>query len=90
VPDELAAWACGASQWQDVVGLNRHTLSLAFANRHDGVERLTAAQLERARALLAHWRGLYGIEDILSHAQISPGRKTDPERIPNFYLGAFG
>lgn len=89
VPDQLAAWACGASQWQGVVGLNRHTLSVAFANRHDGVERLTAAQLGRAQALVAHWRELYGIEDVLTHVQISPGRKSDPERIPNFHIGAF-
>lgn len=89
VPDELAAWACGVSQWQGVVGLNRHTLSLAFANRHDSVERLTAAQLGRAQALVAHWRGLHRVEDVLTHAQISPGRKTDPGRIPNFRLADF-
>jgi N-acetyl-anhydromuramyl-L-alanine amidase AmpD len=69
-----------------VVGLNRHTLSLAFSNRHDGVERLTDAQVDAARWLIEDWRARYPtIEGVLTHAMISPGRKKDPNVIPNFY-----
>jgi N-acetylmuramoyl-L-alanine amidase len=86
VKDEHAAWACGVSQWQGVRNLNRCTLSAAFANRHDGVERLTTLQVDAMRLLVRTWRTQYpGIEGVLTHAQVSPTRKTDPERVPNFW-----
>ena len=86
VVDSRAAWACGSSEYGGVVGLNRHTLSLAFSNRHDGVERLTDAQVDAARWLIEDWRARYpSIEGVLTHAMISPGRKKDPNVIPNFY-----
>jgi N-acetylmuramoyl-L-alanine amidase len=86
VQDQHAAWACGASQWEGVRHLNRCTLSAAFANRHDGVERLMAAQIDAMRWLVQHWRAQHpGIAGILTHAQVSPARKSDPERVPNFW-----
>ncbi len=86
VVDSRAAWACGSSEYSGVIGLNRHTLSLAFSNRHDGVERLTDAQIDAARWLIEDWRTRHPtIEGVLTHAMISPGRKKDPNLIPNFY-----
>lgn len=85
VPDERAAWACGKSWWQHVTGLNRHSLSLAFANRHDGREPITTAQLAAAVALCQAWMRRYpSIRAVLTHRAISPGRKTDPTRVPNW------
>lgn len=84
VPDARSAWACGKSEWGGLVGLNRHSLSLAFANRHDGKEPLTAAQIATAAAWCDHWRTVYPITDVLTHADISPSRKSDPHHIPNF------
>lgn len=89
VRDERAAWACGKSRWQDVEWLNRWSLSLAFSNRHDGKEPLTRAQIDRAQRILDAWRSRYPVEAVLTHAMISPGRKPDPEKIPNFRLSNY-
>lgn len=86
VRDTQAAWACGESSWQGVHYLNRHSLSLAFANRHDFKERLSEAQRTTARRLIDAWRAAHPIEAVLTHAMISPGRKADPAQIPNFLL----
>jgi N-acetylmuramoyl-L-alanine amidase len=86
VPDDRAAWACGKSAYAGITGLNRHTLSLAFSNRHDGIEPLTPAQITTAALWCDHWRTIYALDLVLTHADISPGRKSDPERIPNFRL----
>jgi N-acetylmuramoyl-L-alanine amidase len=86
VPDDRAAWACGKSEWQGVQGLNRHSLSIAFANRHDGKERLTDAQIDTMMQLVAACRVMHPtVEDVLTHAMIAPGRKSDPDNTPNFF-----
>ena len=86
VPDDRAAWACGKSAWQGVQGLNRHSLSLAFANRHDGKERLTDAQIDAMMRLVQACKAMHPtVEGVLTHAMIAPGRKSDPDYIPNFY-----
>jgi N-acetyl-anhydromuramyl-L-alanine amidase AmpD len=47
---------------------------------------LTDAQIDAARWLIEDWRARYpSIEGVLTHAMISPGRKKDPNLIPNFY-----
>lgn len=84
VPDDRAAWACGESEWDGVRWLNRHSLSLAFANLNNRQEYLTAAQISAAKRVIAGWRQQYQIEAVLTHAMIAPGRKTDPDRVPNF------
>lgn len=89
VPDDRAAWACGKSEWKGVQLLNRHSLSLAFSNRHSGAEYLTAAQVAAAKRQIKEWTLAYPLEDIVTHAMISPGRKSDPEKIPNFDLDEF-
>lgn len=90
VTDDQAAWACGVSAWGGIVGLNRHSLSLAFASRHDGKERLTYAQIDAAMGQVEEWRSRYPtVQAVLTHAMISPGRKSDPDRIPNFNLADY-
>ena len=89
VTDDRAAWACGESRWGHVVGLNRHSLSLAFANRHDGKEHLTARQIDAAIDQIDAWRQQFPIEGVLTHAMIAPLRKSDPLRIPNFSVTTF-
>lgn len=80
------AWACGVSSWRGVPNVNDYSLSLAFANRHDGTEPLTPAQVRAAQFVVAEWRAAYPIEAVTTHAAIAPGRKDDPDRIPNFAL----
>ena len=89
VTDDRSAWACGESEWQGLRFLNRYSLSLAFANLNNNAEYLTARQVEAAKRVIAEWQGKYPIEDVLTHAMIAPGRKSDPDRIPNFHLETF-
>lgn len=90
VPDHEAAWACGESRWAGLHYLNRHSLSLAFSNRHDWKEPITAAQKTTAQRLIAAWRHAHPtIEDVLTHAMIAPGRKTDPDQAPGFLLSDY-
>lgn len=88
VDDSRNAWHAGRSRWKDVEGVNRVSLGLAFSNKHDGKEALTAEQLETARAWIGHWRAIHPIEDVVTHSMVSPRRKFDPERAPNFNLAA--
>ena len=86
VPTMRQAWHAGKSEWKGRTGCNAFSLGLAFANRHDGSEMLTASQIRTAEALIRIWRRQYPkIQDIVTHGEIAPGRKDDPARIPNFY-----
>lgn len=90
VPDTRRAWACGRSNWQGQSDVNSISLSLAFANRNDGNEPLSAAQIAAAQAQIHEWRTAYPhISDITTHRRIAPSRKSDPERAPNFLLDLF-
>jgi N-acetylmuramoyl-L-alanine amidase len=91
VPDDRAAWACGKSAWDGVQELNRHSLSIAFANRHDGKERLSDAQIDAMMRLVQACKARHPtVEGVLTHAMIAPGRKSDPDYIPNFYRHDYG
>jgi N-acetyl-anhydromuramyl-L-alanine amidase AmpD len=95
VPDTQRAWANGKSRlilggtaFNDV---NNIALNLAFANRHNGIEPLTTAQIAAAQGVVAWWGYGYDIDTITTHAAIAVplGRKTDPVRIPNFALNDY-
>ena len=87
VPDDRAAWAVGVSEWEGVTGLNSWSVSIAFANRNDGKEPLTPEQLAAGKALRLQYPTLVS----LTHAQVAMprGRKTDPDKAPNFRLSDF-
>lgn len=89
VPDAKRAWHAGKSAWPGVGDVNGESLGLAFANKHDGVEPLTAAQIATAKQVIADWQAAHGPLAVVTHAMVSPGRKTDPERIPNFRLADY-
>ena len=86
VPDERRAWHAGKSRWQDIADVNGASLGLAFANRHDGKEPLTSAQVDIAQAVVQYWRQRYDIEAVVGHRDVAPQRKTDPYLAPNFRL----
>ena len=80
------AWHAGVSAWKGVTDVNGISLGLAWANRHDGTEPLTAAQIQTAKAVIQMWLKQYPkLEAIVTHKDIAPGRKTDPELCPNFF-----
>ena len=95
VPDNRSAWACGKpgkSAWGGVNGINSWTLNIAFANRDDGTELLTPAQIASAHVQLREWKMRHAdVEGIITHAMSATpaGRKTDPERAPNFNLADY-
>jgi N-acetylmuramoyl-L-alanine amidase len=86
VADDRTAWHAGRSQWQGVSGVNGISLGLAFANRQDGKEAITPAQYSTARAWVSYWRRHHGAVAVVTHADVSPGRKSDPHRAPNWAI----
>lgn len=84
------AWHAGKSEWQGRSFCNRFSIGVAFANRHDGVEPLTALQV---RTMLAYVevlaREVPTLTAVTTHAVVSPGRKTDPEHSPGFVLADY-
>jgi N-acetylmuramoyl-L-alanine amidase len=86
VPDDRRAWHAGKSKWQDIADVNGASLGLAFANRHDGREPLTSAQVDIAQAVVQYWRQRYDITAVVGHRDVAPQRKSDPYLAPNFRL----
>lgn len=76
VPCLRRAWHAGASQWRDRERCNDFSIGIEL----EGCDDLLFTDAEYAvlggllRALSAH----YPIRDIVGHADIAPGRKTDP------------
>ncbi len=101
VPDDRRAYAVGYAAWRGVRDVNSVSLSLAFANRDDGKEPLTDAQIAAAREIIADWRARWQIEEVTTHKIVSRWkdgktlnaaghrRKKDPEAAPNFRLEDF-
>ncbi len=80
------AWHAGKSEWRGVPHCNAYSIGVAWSNRHDGVEPLTGAQLKAMRELLDWLAEQYPtLTEVVTHADVSPGRKTDPEGCPTFY-----
>ena len=119
VPFNTVAWHAGASQWNDLSGLNRHSIGIELDNagrlqrhgngwrswfgrdysadevlearhRHEtevcGWHLFTAEQIEATVEVATVLFGHYGLEDVVGHDDISPGRKADPG--PAFPLAA--
>lgn len=92
VPDEESAWSCGGpgkSFWGGINGINSYSLSVSFANRNDGKEFLTPVQKAIAKTIIAAWFAKYPtLEGVITHKMCATplGRKSDPERAPNFHL----
>jgi len=91
VADTRRAWANGVSAWNGVRDVNGVALNVAFANRNNGTEPLTPAQIAAARQVIADWRSRWQIEDITTHKIVARpvGRKHDPEAAPNFRLADY-
>ena len=85
VPPNARAWHAGVSEWQGVKDVNGVSLGLAFSNKHDKAEMLTAAQIATGQDLVRKWCERYPIEEVTTHAAVAPNRKHDPLDCPNFY-----
>lgn len=90
VADTHKAWAAGKSVWRGRQFCNGFSLSASFANRNDKKEHLTDIQITRMKQLITDWKRLYPtIEEVTTHAAVSPGRKFDPTYAPNFNLADY-
>ncbi|MGZ5091149.1 MAG: N-acetylmuramoyl-L-alanine amidase [Burkholderiales bacterium] len=79
--DEAArAWHAGESYWGGQRDMNSASIGIELDN--DGNERFAEAQIETLVALLSDLKLRYSIPtaNFLGHADIAPGRKTDPSR----------
>ncbi len=120
VPFNKVAFHAGASRWEGIEGLNRHSIGIELDNAGRLVRKggkwqawfggsfkdsevmeavhknestscgwhiYPTAQLEAAVQLSALLVERYGLEEVLGHDDISPGRKFDPG--PAFPMGNF-
>ena len=76
--DSKRAWHAGKSSWKNVIGLNGHSIGIAFSG--DTNKRVPAFQeIDSVAHKCVYLMDKFGIpkENILTHAMISPGRKSD-------------
>lgn len=83
VPETQNAWHAGVSKYKgEEIGnsVNRISIGVAFANNGLGHEAYNAVQYEKGGELVAEICKRHGIplHRVVSHADVSPGRKTDP------------
>lgn len=82
-PCAKRAWHAGLSSWQGRERCNDFSLGVELEGADDRA--FTEAQYRRLAKLFAVLRARYPLVDVVGHADISPGRKTDPG--PSFDWG---
>jgi len=79
VPFDRRAWHAGQSCHRGRTACNDFSIGIELEGQDD--EAYTPQQYRQLaavlRALMKHWPGL-GVDAIVGHSDISPGRKTDP------------
>jgi N-acetyl-anhydromuramoyl-L-alanine amidase len=85
VPCTMRAWHAGPSVWQGRARCNDFSVGIEL----EGADDIAYAerQYERLAELTVLLRDRYPIVDVVGHADIAPGRKTDPG--PAFDWGHF-
>lgn len=89
VPFDRKAWHAGKSEWEGRSNVNDFSIGLAFANRNDGEEALTPVQVAVMQALVSEIGSRWGIREVVTHTDIAPGRKHDPEGAVGFVKGDY-
>jgi N-acetyl-anhydromuramyl-L-alanine amidase AmpD len=78
----LSAWPVPAGGIHRGSSINRRSIGVAFANRNDGTELVTPAQIDAAvrlaTLLAARYPALKVVANHIRHRDCAPGRKTDP------------
>lgn len=76
VPVDWRAWHAGLSLWR---GRNKcNDFSIGIELEGSDTQAFEAAQYDKLAALLLKLKTRYPLEDVAAHADIAPGRKTDP------------
>jgi N-acetyl-anhydromuramoyl-L-alanine amidase len=76
VPCAQRAWHAGVSSWRGRERCNDFSIGVELEGADDVP--FEDAQYQRLNALVALLRERYPIADVAGHADIAPGRKTDP------------
>ena len=76
VPCTQRAWHAGASSWNGRAGCNDFSIGIELEG--SDTTPFTDAQYEQLARLTAALKAAFPIEAIQGHADIAPGRKTDP------------
>ena len=78
-------WHAGVSEWKGEKDLNRFSIGIEVL----GLDKFTDPERKTTKELILHLMKTYGIpkENVLRHADIAPGRKTDVHE--NFYKPEF-
>ena len=76
VPCSQRAWHAGVSTWRGRSRCNDFSIGIELEGADDVAP--TDAQYEKLARLSVALRAHYPIQDIAGHADIAPGRKTDP------------
>jgi AmpD protein len=76
VPCSMRAWHAGASNWCGRERCNDFSIGIELEGTDD--QPFTDAQYARLGELTQALRNTYPITGIVGHADIAPGRKTDP------------
>lgn len=79
VPFDQQAWHAGVSSWRGRERCNAFSIGIELEGRvvDDFTDTQHATLTDVLRALLEHYPGL-SAENVVGHAEIAPGRKTDP------------
>lgn len=88
VPFDRRAWHAGKAEWNGKKDVNGVAIGLCFANKNDGKEPLTKAQILAMQDLILEVRTRYGNLPITTHTAVARpvGRKNDPDHAPGFRL----
>lgn len=76
VPCSKRAWHAGVSSWRGRERCNDFSVGIELEGSDETP--FTDAQYAALDDLLAALRAAYPIDDVVGHADIAPGRKTDP------------
>ena len=76
VPCERRAWHAGVSQWRGRERCNDFSIGVELEGSDETA--FTDAQYVELARLTQELRARYPIQDVAGHAEIAPGRKTDP------------
>lgn len=84
VDENNVAWHAGESTWRGASGVNQFSIGIELVNANDEKMPYPEAQIEACRYLVGAICTERGIksEDVVGHADIAPGRKTDPANFP--------
>jgi N-acetyl-anhydromuramyl-L-alanine amidase AmpD len=88
VPEELIAWHAGQSQWGELRDLNRHSIGIELVGLNQPDSHYPEIQVKAATELVVDIcrRHSLGERSVVTHAMISPGRKTDPANFTAYHL----